>query len=79
MAEIQHFFHILNKKSAILGKRFCISNTFIRLRQLCPTQMAYWAKHYVIILTRAVHWITYWGPHIEWPTLWSSKTKFSQS
>jgi len=27
--------------------------------QLCPTQMAYWAKNYVTILTTAAHWITY--------------------
>jgi len=27
------------------------------LNQLCPTQMAYWAKKYVTILTRAAHWI----------------------
>ena len=25
------------------------------LHQLCPTQMAYWAKNYLIILTRAAH------------------------
>jgi len=29
------------------------------LDQLCPTQMAYWAKNYVIVLTRATHWMTY--------------------
>jgi len=29
------------------------------LNQLCPTQMAYWAKNYVIILTRTAHWMTY--------------------
>jgi len=28
------------------------------LDQLCPTQMAYWAKNYVIVLTRAAHWMT---------------------
>ena len=28
------------------------------LHQLCPTQMAYWAKNYVTILTRSAHWIT---------------------
>jgi len=27
--------------------------------QLCPTQMAYWAKYCVTILTRAAHWRTY--------------------
>jgi len=40
------------------------------LEQLCPTQMTYWAKKYVTILTRAAHWKTYYrGPHIEWLTL----------
>ena len=29
------------------------------LNQLCPTQMAYWAKKYVTILTRTAHWMTY--------------------
>ena len=29
------------------------------LDQLCPTQMAYWAKKYVTILTRAAHSVTY--------------------
>ena len=28
---------------------------WIPLNQLCPTQMAYWAKNYVTILTRAAH------------------------
>jgi len=27
--------------------------------QLCPTQMAYWAKKCVAILARASHWKTY--------------------
>jgi len=27
---------------------------------LCPTQTAYWVKHYVTILTRAAHWMTYY-------------------
>jgi len=27
--------------------------------QLCPTQMAYWAKIYVNISTRAAHWRIY--------------------
>jgi len=27
------------------------------LDQLCPTQMVYWAKNYVTILTRAAHWM----------------------
>ena len=40
---------------------------FMCLAQLCPTQMAYWAKNYVTVLARAAHWMTYyWGPHIEW-------------
>ena len=26
---------------------------------LCPTQMAYWAKNHVAILTRAAHLMTY--------------------
>jgi len=29
------------------------------LVQLCPTQMAYWAKNYVNVLTWAAHWMTY--------------------
>jgi len=29
------------------------------LDQLCPTQMAYWAKIYVTILTMAAHWRAY--------------------
>jgi len=29
------------------------------LDQPCPTQMAYWAKNYVTILTRAAHWMRY--------------------
>jgi len=29
------------------------------LNQLCPTQMAYWAKNHVAILTRAAHLMTY--------------------
>jgi len=29
------------------------------LVQLCPTQMAYWAKNHVAILTRVAHLITY--------------------
>jgi len=29
------------------------------LDQLCPTQMAYWAKKYVTILTSAAHWMVY--------------------
>jgi len=27
------------------------------LDQLCPSQMAYWAKNYVTIFTRATHWM----------------------
>jgi len=30
---------------------------FFALNQLCPTQMAYWAKNYVTIFTRAEHWM----------------------
>jgi len=29
------------------------------LKQLCPTQMAYWAYNYVTILIRAAQWRTY--------------------
>ena len=29
------------------------------LDQLCPTEIAYWAKNYVTILTRAARWMTY--------------------
>ena len=29
------------------------------LEQLYPTQMAYWDKDYVSILTRAAHWMAY--------------------
>jgi len=32
---------------------------YICIAQLCPTQMAYWAKNYITILTRAAHWMTY--------------------
>jgi len=28
------------------------------LAQPCPTQMAYWAKNNLSILTRAAHWMT---------------------
>jgi len=28
-----------------------------RLGQLCPTAVAYWAKNYVTVSTRATHWI----------------------
>jgi len=31
---------------------------FDGLEQPCPTQIAYWAKTYITILTRAAHWIT---------------------
>ena len=27
--------------------------------QLCPTEIAYWAKNYATILTRAANWMTY--------------------
>jgi len=27
--------------------------------QLCPTEIAYWVKNYVIILIRAAHWMIY--------------------
>ena len=47
---------------------------------LCPSQMAYWAKSYVTIFTRAAHWITYINEGRKLNgLLWSSKTKFSQS
>jgi len=29
----------------------------IGLSQLCPTQMAYWAKNYVTISARAANWM----------------------
>ena len=32
---------------------------YVYLTQLCPTQMAYWAKNYATILTRAAHWMAY--------------------
>jgi len=32
---------------------------FVSFNQLCPTQMAYWAKNHVAILTRAPHVMTY--------------------
>ena len=31
------------------------ATSFKHLNQLCPTQMAYWAKTYVTLLTRAAH------------------------
>jgi len=38
---------------------FATKLILIWLYQLCPTEMAYWAKNYVIISTRAAHWKTY--------------------
>jgi len=39
----------------------------VTYRQLCPTQMAYWAKKYVTNLTRAAQWMAcYWGPRFDW-------------
>jgi len=29
------------------------------LGQLCPTQMAYWAKNRVTVLRRTAHWTAY--------------------
>jgi len=42
-----------------------VNSTRHPLKQLCPTQTAYWDKKYVTILTRATHRMTYCcGPHI---------------
>jgi len=44
-----------------------VNSTRHPLKQLCPTQTAYWDKKYVTILTRATHRMTYCcGPHIKW-------------
>jgi len=32
---------------------------YVRIEQVCPTQMGYWAKKYVTILTRAAQWMAY--------------------
>jgi len=48
------------------------------LNHLCPTQMAYWAKNYVTISTRAAHWRRYEGRTMN-GLLWSYQTKFSFS
>ena len=41
-------------------------NHGIILDQLCPTEIGYWAKNYVTVLTRTAHWMTYyWEPRIE--------------
>ena len=31
------------------------SDSYLRLFQACPTQMAYWVKKYVSVLTRSAH------------------------
>jgi len=35
------------------------NSSYVCLLQLCPTEMTYWVKNYVIILTGAAHWMTY--------------------
>jgi len=52
--------NITGLKPAIVEKRWLAVFVVIcglGLDQLCPTQMAYWAKKYVTISTRAEHWI----------------------
>jgi len=39
----------------VIVKRTWFADEIVPLVQLCPTQMAYWAKNYVTILTRAAH------------------------
>jgi len=43
----------------LLALRFASIAHYNGLGQLCPTQMAYWAKVYVTIFIRAAHWTTY--------------------
>jgi len=56
---------IWNNASAneIMFRCFVIHKAFLDhyLEQLCPTQMTYWAKINVTILTRAAHWMAYLG------------------
>jgi len=37
----------------------CLATLAFILDQLCPTQMAYWAKNYVTVLTGAAHGMAY--------------------
>jgi len=39
--------------------RDLVFSCVVVLDQLCPTQMAYWAKNHVAILTRTAHLMTY--------------------
>jgi len=36
---------------------FFLVKVHCNVYQLCPTQMAYWAKNYVTVLARAAHWM----------------------
>jgi len=39
------------------GVVFMTAISIYNLDQLCPAQMAYWAKNYVTALARAAHWM----------------------
>ena len=59
---------VLHENSAFMNVQISSNMSFGNLRyfvpnmvvqeQLCPTQMACWAKNYVTILTRAAQWMT---------------------
>jgi len=45
----------LNTKAQVV----LLISVLIPLEQLCPIQMAYWAKNHVTISTRVAHFMTY--------------------
>ena len=49
----------VNKWKTLGAKCERFSSVIRGLEQLRPTQMAYWAKHYVIVLPTVAHWMTY--------------------
>jgi len=60
MTNHQQIYNLV-KETKTMSAKFC---KFGWLIQLCPTQMAYWGKKYVTILTRAAYWMTYlWATH----------------
>jgi len=42
----------------VLRFSFCIPAWDLCVYQLCPTEIAYWAKKYVAVFTKAAHWTT---------------------
>jgi len=51
---------ICNNITSVKNLYLNIQSLFwVRLAQLCPTQMAYRAKNHATVLTRAAHWMTY--------------------